>query len=409
MKKIERATLGIALAVAGLACLPAAARAADNQGFIYGTVETENGNEYTGTLRWGTEETFWDDHFNATKHDPPEEADGSWDRDRERRRIRVFGVTIGYRWDDRRGYGKQFLARFGDIREISIDRGDDLSVLMKSGTRYDLGGGSNDVGATITVNDASLGEVKLAWKKIERITFKPVPASFKPSVTRLYGVLTTEDGAKFEGWVQWDKQECISTDELDGETEDGDVSIEMGRIRAIEKRNRNGAWVELLDGRRMLLEGTNDVDHTTDGIFVEDARFGRVEIQWDEFDRLELQSRSSTGKGYDDYKPGRKLSGTVTDEDGKKHTGTIVYDLDETETWEFLSGQKDDVEYHIPFAMLRSVEPHRDSARVTLKGGEALELEEVNDVNDDNDGVVVRSGDSSIYLEWDQIRKIEFD
>ena len=72
--------------------------AASNQGWIYGTVETRSGNEYTGTLRWGTEEAFWDDLFNSSKEDLP-----YWDsgpRERRRRAWRRFpaGEEFFRRW-----------------------------------------------------------------------------------------------------------------------------------------------------------------------------------------------------------------------------------------------------------------------------------------------------------------------
>ena len=61
------ATLAGALAPAGAA--PAAAD--DARGFLYGTVVVKGGTTYTGLLRWGNEESFWDDHFNGTKVSEP--------------------------------------------------------------------------------------------------------------------------------------------------------------------------------------------------------------------------------------------------------------------------------------------------------------------------------------------------
>ena len=36
-------------------------------GYIYGRIQTRTGESYEGPLRWGDEEAFWDDIFNATK------------------------------------------------------------------------------------------------------------------------------------------------------------------------------------------------------------------------------------------------------------------------------------------------------------------------------------------------------
>ena len=221
--------------------------------------------------------------------------------------------------------------------------------------------------------------------------------------------MRSRDG-DFEGYIQWDLQECLSTDELDGEADDGDLSIEMGRIKAIEKRNRSGAYVELRDGRRLLLEDTNDVDHSIDGIFVEDARFGRVELDWDAFERVDFIVADSSGRGYDDYEPAKPLTGRVLDEDGDVHTGRIIFDMDEAETWEVLHGDLDDIEYNIPFEMVASIEPSgRDSSRVQLKNGQELELEDSQDVSDSNDGVLILAGSRETYVRWRDVQRIEFD
>ena len=50
-------------------------------------------------------------------------------------------------------------------------RGEYSRVILKNGRSLDLDGGSNDMGATITVQDESLGEVKLKWRDIDRLRF----------------------------------------------------------------------------------------------------------------------------------------------------------------------------------------------------------------------------------------------
>ncbi len=404
-----RTTAILTLTLLGLAAVstPPAVAAQDNRGFLYGTVETRGGNEYRGFLRWGREESFWDDHFNSVKEELPHLKDRPEGRGR-RSRIRMFGITIGYRWDE--NCCRQLISRFGDIREIRPLRGDRVDLTMKNGSVLEIDGGSNDIGARVTVHDESLGEVKVEWKQIERIVFAPAPADLQPPAQRLYGKLTSRAGT-FEGYIQWDLQECLSTDELDGESDDGDLSIEMGKIKAIEKRNRNGSWVELKDGRRILLEDTNDVDSSNDGIFVEDERFGRVEIDWDDFERLDFEDTDSSGRGYDDYPPARSLTGTVIDTSGARYTGRIVFDLDESETWEMLDGDRDDVEYHIPFDMIASIEPlSRDSSRVVLRNGIELELEDSQDVAERNDGVVIVPNEGrETYVAWRKVERIVFD
>ena len=64
-------TRTILLALVALALAFPAWATSRADGFLYGTVETNSGNNYTGLIRWGTEEAFWDDLFNSAKDDLP--------------------------------------------------------------------------------------------------------------------------------------------------------------------------------------------------------------------------------------------------------------------------------------------------------------------------------------------------
>lgn len=381
---------------------------ASNQGFIYGTVETESDRRYTGLLRWGTEETFWDDMFNSTKGEL--ELIEEYGEDRQKReRIKVLGITVGYRWDQV-ATSRMFIARFGDIREIEVRRGERITVTMKDDSVFDMEGGSNDVGATVTVWDDALGRIEVDWDNIRRIRFRTTPTGGEPPGRRLFGRVDTEDGP-FEGFIQWDVQECLSTDRLDGDNEDGSLSIEMGGIRSIEKRNSRGSHVELKDGRRFVLEDSNDVDSRLRGIHVEDPRYGRVKIPWEAFERVEFRETDESGRGYDDYRDGGPLTGSITDYENKTHSGHLVFDLDERAGWEILNGSRAEVEYYIPFAMIRSVEPQRgDESKIVLRNGEELVLGDGQDVAEGNAGVVViRDDDRESYFRWREIRRVTFD
>ena len=378
-------------------------------GFLYGTVLTDGGRRYTGILRWEDEEAFWDDLFNGSKADLPY-IDRLPEGQRQRRDIHVMGLRISYDWDEK-DTGRQFIARFGDIKEIRPRHGEEADVVMKSGTTYRLDGGSNDIGAKVRVQDPEVGTVEVEWNRIERIVFEAAPAGLRPEVRRLQGEVETDDGI-FNGFIQWDSQECLSTDRLDGESEDGKLSLEMGRIRSIEKKGRDGVKVEMKDGREFDLHGTNDVDSSIRGIFVEDERYGRVKISWDSFRRADFREAPETGRPYGDFAPAAPLSGTATDLDGKGWKGKMVFDLDETESWEMLNGDRRGVEYYVPFGMVRSLEPiDDDSATVGLKNGRTLQLEDGQDVTEHNAGTLVlpEPKGPEHYVPWDRTRRIDFD
>ena len=403
---------GIRTALAGAFALSLAAPAAvganqDVSGYLYGTIETTSGNSYTGLLRWGREEAFWDDHFNATKQDEP--ATGRLPRGykRQPRRVEVFGLEISGPWEHSWSQ-RQLLVRFGDLAEIR-PRGDDRAELvLRNGETLRIEGGSNDLGGKIKVWDSAVGKIDVDWDRVRSIKFAPTPASARPEGQRLWTRVRTTVGI-FTGYLQWDKEEALTVDELDGDTDDGDVSIPMGKIRAIERRSRRSSRVELVDGRVLELSDTNDVDSSNRGIVVEDARFGRVEIPWDVFERADIEVAKDSGRSYGDYPSLGEIRARVTLRGGRTRQGRIAFDLDETFLWELLDGYADDVEYHIPFVRVKSVRPlGTRRAEVTLDNGLKLRLEGQTDVGDDNAGIAfLESADDEGYVAWDEVELVE--
>jgi hypothetical protein len=403
-----------ALLLIGLAT-PLAAKQA-NDGFLYGTITTDSGKAYTGFLRWNTdEEAFWDDLFHSAKTELPYlEQVGEKDRDRGREKkhtnIKIFGFKVNVESDNwAGGASRVFIARFGDIERIEVRDENSARLTMKGGERVDVSGYANDVGATILVRDTSLGDIELDWAHIETIRFAAAPRGADPGATRLYGTLHTRQGA-FTGFIQWDQEECLSDDRLDGEADDGKVALPMGSIASIERRGSQACAVTLKDGRNFRLAGTNDVNEDNRGIMVEDPRFGRVVVGWREFDRLDFVDGEKSGRGYGDYGPGKPLGGTLVTVDGETHKGRLVFDLDETADWEILNGNWSDLEYNIPFALVKRFEPGRDESRVVLRGGEELRLEESQDVTADNDGFLVfdRGTVDPLFLPYRKVESIEF-
>ncbi len=181
--------------------------------------------------------------------------------------------------------------------------------------------------------------------------FLPAPAGLAVPVKRFAGKLTTTAGV-FEGFIQWDKEECLSTDVLSGAVNGKDRDVQVGELKAIERQGNKSRFV-FRDGHEEVLGGTNDVDGSNRGIFVEDPRFGRVLVEWDAFVRLDIADPPTAGPAYGDYPAPKVLTGKVRMRDGKVHQGQIIYDLDESYGWEMLDGHTGELEYSIPFAMVR--------------------------------------------------------
>lgn len=410
MKSIRRPVIFASLLAVFLLGGQAVFASDDHQGFLYGRVVTESGSEYTGFLRWGTQEACWDDLFHSGKEDMPYLDELDDDEIRTLRRARRRGFSLFRNWDNDYEISRMFIARFGDIERIEPMGEGDADVVMKNGSEYEVSGVADDVTSDIHVKDGALGEIELHWDRLELIEFMPVPSGADPGVWRLHGKVVTDEG-DFEGYIQWDKQECLNIDKLDGDTDDGDVSIEMGRIRSIESNGRRSSTITLRDGRSFELSGSNDVNHENRGIMVEDDRYGRVTVHWRAFESVTFSDPGKSGKGYDDYPARGPLEGVVTDDRGDTYEGRIVFDLDEAEGWEILNGDIGHIQFDIPFYRIASLEPRgRDETRVVLTNGEVLVLEDGQDVSDDNAGVLVFvDGRDSVYIEWRDVDKIEFD
>ena len=284
-----------------------------SQGFLYGRVTTEDGAAYVGRLRFGRdEEAFWGDYFNGLKGKNPWAAHAQLTQ--KRRQITIFGFEIPL-GGDQIDLGRPFMARFGDIARID-GGGRDVRVTLKSGTVFDLvWSAANDFDDGVRVWD-SRGVVDLrSWAggipppsrvRIRTIEFLPT-SRLGAAPARLQGTVRTRQG-NFSGFVQWDRQDCVGADELEGRTEDGALRFRFDTIRSIARRSRDSAVVTLLDGREIVLSGTRDVAHANRGMYVDDRRYGRVLVSWDAFERIDF-SAGGSGPGYNDFPRGRTAHG----------------------------------------------------------------------------------------------------
>ena len=400
-------TIAVTAMVFGFAA-SAGAQEADPTGFIHGTVKTKSGTTFKGLIRWGNEEAFWDDLFNSSKEETPYLEEFRKNGKGSKREFEILGRKISVDWG--RSYtGRVFVTRFGDIQKIEVLGGSEAYIHTKDGARTHVEGSANDVSATLMIRDPGMGDIEVDWKKIDTIEFSAAPRSAKPWGYRMRGTVETDAGT-FRGFIQWDKQECISVDLIDGEADDINVKLEMGNIRSIERDGRSASDITLRDGRKLNVSGTNDVDDDNRGILVEDERFGRVEIPWMAFRKVTFDDAGSSGRGYDTYQPKGRMTGTVRTIDDESATGEIVFDLDEEYAWEMLDGDDDDISYSIPLGMVVSVSPRSgDRTDVVLRSGETLRLSDSQDVTDQNDGLLVLQGDKKTYVAWEDVRILEYD
>ena len=392
----------------------AAAPAEVHQSFLYGRIATHDGATYEGRLRWGgDEEAFWGDYFNGSKKENPWVADAPRERLKQRRPIEIFGVEIAQR-ERAINLGRPFMARFGDITRI-VPSGREIRVTLKSGNEYVLNRlSADDLADGLRVWDGRHGVVDLGERLIRTIAFLPT-AGLTAAPDRLHGTVRTPQG-NFTGFVQWDREACLGADELEGRTAGGELSLRFGTIRSIARNSPDSSLVTLLDGRELVLSGTREVGRGNRGIYVDDRRYGRVLVSWDVFERLDF-SPGGSGPGYDDFPPGQPLVGRVTTRSGRRLTGRLVYDLDESETTETLDAPARGVDYTIAFGLIASiVSPGREDcaarrARVTLHSGENLKLECAGDLGEGNAGMLiyVDGRERPEYVPWPEVERVDLD
>ena len=103
--------------------------------------------------------------------------------------------------------------------------------------------------------------------------------------------------------------------------------------------------------------------------------------------------------------------GTIKTVSGETHSGTMVWDRDESHTWENLDGDLDHLDYSIPFANISFIE--RDGARasrVTVRGGQVLVLSNSNDVDENHKGLVVTTARGEVIeLDWMEVERVDFN
>jgi hypothetical protein len=385
------------------------------QGLLYGRVATDDGATYEGRLRWaGSEEAFWGDYFNGAKEENPWVAHVPPERlRRERVPVKIFGVAIGHR-ERQVDLGRLFMARFGDIVSIEA-RGLDVRVTLKSGTVFDLERlSASDFDDGVRVWDRVAGVVDVGPRRIRAIELLPA-AAIDAAPARLHGTVRTPQG-DFTGFVQWDREKCVGTDELGGRTAGGEVRLRFDTIRSIARSSGDSARVTLLDGQELVLSDTTDVGSGNRGLYVDDRRYGRVLVSWDAFERVDF-SGGGSGPAYGDFPPGRPLAGSVTTRAGHRVAGRLVYDLDESETTETLDAPLSGVDYTIPFGLIASIVPAgakeggTERARVTLLDGEELQLEGAGDLGERHAGMLifVDGRQHAEFVPWSDVNRIDLD
>lgn len=423
IKDVMRKVLLIVGVIVGLFILVSSAQAQHKNVFIYGEVETVDGDKYEGYLRWGSDEVYWVELLNAQKTSNDflkflsnqevedlanQSSENSW-----------LGIDLGILsiWEDKLSRtNHSFDTRFGDIKSIEPISKSKARITVKNGVILEVtneGGYYTDIGGSVKVMDNELGEVNIKWSRIEKITFMSARDNdlTQPFGQPIYGKVDAGRKGTFTGLIQWDEDERFQKEILDGKDRGDDRKIPFKSIRNIEKE-RNGVIVTLKSDRNIRLTDSNDVNNGNRGVIVFDPEIGRIDIPWRDFINLEIIDEDSNGMSYTDFPVSEGLRGRVITIEGDEYEGLLVYDLDEAWEFEILDGKDDNVEFNIPFRNVESIIPKNyNYSMVTLKNGTRLLIGDERDVTEDNDGLLIftSKNDEPVYVKWSKIDEIIFD
>ena len=346
---------------------------------LYGTVETRHGDSYQGFIRWDRNEGSWGDLLDATKRD------GNF--------TGLSGI------------------RFGHVQHIQSHGSNQAVFTLRSGHTVRMQGGSSDLGRglrALLITDPVHGQATLDWHDIRQVTFQSVPQNADPPEGRLHGTLTTASGMEFTGYIAWDVDEIYSTDVLDGEADGRDHEVPFGAIESIRRGGSRSAHVVLHSGERLTLSGTNDVNKGNRGITVSDPALGQAKVMWGAFASVRFHGADAEGS-LSDFNGGEPLRGTVITASGDALAGEIKWDRDESQSWEMLNGTAADTELDIEFSNIARIVKNGPGSTVVLRDGRSFDLRGSNDVDGDNRGIVVTSGNQPYTVEWDDFRELRLD
>jgi len=261
---------------------------------------------------------------------------------------------------------------------------------------------------------------------------------------RIYGRIIASDGERYEGLIRWDKNEVSWVDMLDCTKElessrrrdrDDDrvksiyvfgvrvgkvrtkggfdimsasCAVAFGHLETIEFIDDDAALLIFKSGERLEVKaGSTDLGDNIRGIIIEDRDEGRIELAWDDIDRVEFSQASHDISSA----LGDRLYGTLTTRQDDTFTGWVCWDADETLTEDILDGEYRDRDREIPFGDIRSIERRSSSsARVTLKNGDELTLKGTNDVNSSNRGISIFVENFGVVkVRWDEFDRLDFE
>ncbi|MEP0827066.1 MAG: hypothetical protein HRF51_00955 [bacterium] len=263
---------------------------------------------------------------------------------------------------------------------------------------------------------------------------------------QIYGQVVTSDGETLEGFIRWDRNEGFWDDILDGYRkrddsrrddyssrrsgtrkvsifgitvyrEEGDEmgwdwgdkaqsGIRFGHIKTIKPIDGQRARIELKSGEKFEIENSStDLGESMRELLIDDRKQGILELLWEEIEKIDFMPAPSISSNF-----GRRLYGEAFTRRGDSFRGFVCWDVDEIYDTDILDGEDGRRKRKIEFGKISKIEPlSSQSALVVLKDGTEMELENSNDIDSGNRGVIISDPKlGRISIDWDELEKVEF-
>ena len=178
---------------------------------------------------------------------------------------------------------------------------------------------------------------------------------------------------------------------------------QFGDIHKIKVISDNKARVYFKNGQRIQVSKSqeNDIGET---IHIYSYTGLEQQVSWGNIDIIQFLPFPEGRANF----LGEPIYGKVETTNGI-FEGFLAWDREERVGSDRLGGYKDGQKEDIPFGLLKRIDIEGDGCQVTLKSGEVLLLRDYPDVNNENEGILVkREGLGNVLIHWEELISVEF-
>lgn len=392
---------------------------AQHEGFIYGRVQTQSGEVYTGQIRWSAHQVFWGDILLGVKTEVPVLQ---YLNEEQISQLSPAEPDAGFDWQFINLWKSKYPARdydlklrFGDLAGIQITGAQTATLILKNNRKIKIAGHPDDnrhLGKDITVYDNQKGRQTVNWDNLKQVNFLPTPAQLPHAKgIPLYGTVQTQNGP-LTGFIKWDQDEYLSSHQLDGQLDSNPQTFRyaFSQIHSIQVRDK-GAIVKFYSDDKIFLKNNRDVNASNRGVVVQHPAWGQAVVSWAAFRSVTFEDKLPANLGYESYGKPQKLHGAIRTTDNQNFKAELVFDLDEEWSAELLDGRfGNTIRYTIPFGRITSLKPLTNGrSEIILANEKKLTLENENDVSGRNWGLMLLLPNKQHrYIPWAKVSQISF-